>query len=57
MQQLQTKGGKMKTNMAINKLNAVVQYNKFIKDLERADHYYSFLRKTAKWSKKWYCIC
>jgi hypothetical protein len=55
MQQLQTKGGKMKTNMEIKKLYAVVQYNKFIKDIERADHYlsyYSVLRKTAESSKK-----
>jgi hypothetical protein len=46
MQQLQTKGEKTKTNMEINKLNAVVQYNKFIKDTEKADHclsYYSVL--------------
>jgi len=36
-------------------MNAVVQYNKFIKGMERADQYlsfYSVLRKTVKWSKK-----
>jgi len=49
-----------KTNMEIKKPYAVVQYNKFMKGLDRADQYlscYSVLRKTVKWSKKWYCIC
>jgi len=43
------------TNMEIKKPYAVVQYNKFIKDLDRADQhlsYYSVLKKTVKWSKK-----
>ena len=33
----------------------VVQYNKFMKGIDRADQYlsfYSFLKKTVKWSKK-----
>jgi len=37
------------------KLYALVQYNKFIKAVDRADQYlsfYSVLRKTVKWSKK-----
>ena len=41
--------------MEINKPYAVVQYNKFMKGLDRADQYlsfYSVLRKTVKWSKK-----
>jgi len=49
-----------KTNMEIKKPYAVSQYNKFIKGIDRADQYlsfYSVLRKTVKWSKKWYCIC
>ena len=50
-----------KTNIEIKKPYAVVQYNKFMKGVERADQYlsyYSVLRKTVKWSKeKWYCIC
>ena len=49
-----------KTNMEIKKPYAVVQYNKFMKGVDRADQYlsyYSVLRKTVKWSKKWYCIC
>jgi len=44
-----------KTNMEIKKPYAVVQYNKFMKGVDRADQYlsyYSFLRKTVKWSKK-----
>ena len=44
-----------KTNMEIKKPYAVVQYNKFIKDIDRADQYlsyYSVLKKTKKWSKK-----
>jgi len=43
-----------KTNMEIKKSYAVVQYNKFMKGVDRADQYlsyYSVLRKTAKWSK------
>jgi hypothetical protein len=49
-----------KTNMEIKNPYAVVQYNKFIKGIDRADQYlsfYSVLRKTVKWPKKWYCIC
>ena len=41
--------------MEIKKPYAVGQYNKFIKDVDRADQYLSFssvLRKTVKWSKK-----
>jgi len=44
-----------KTNMEIKKPYAVVQYNKFMKGIDRADQYpsyYSFLRKTVKWSEK-----
>jgi len=44
-----------KTNMEIKKPYAVVQYNKFMKGLDRADQYFSYyfvLRKTVKWSKK-----
>ena len=44
-----------KTNVEIKKPYAVVQYNKFMKGVERADKYlsfYSVLRKTVKWSKK-----
>ena len=44
-----------KTNMEIKKPYAVVQYNKFMKDVDRADQYlsyYSVLRKTVKWLKK-----
>ena len=44
-----------KTNMEIKKPYVVVQYNKFMKGLDRADQYlsyYSVLRKTVKWSKK-----
>jgi hypothetical protein len=50
-----------KTNMEIRKPYAIVQYNKFVKDLDRADQhlsYYSILKKTVKIVKKmWYCIC
>jgi len=44
-----------KTNMEIMKPYAVGQNNKFIKGVDRADHYlsfYSVLSKTVKWSKK-----
>ena len=44
-----------KTNMEITKTYAVVEYHKFIKDVDRADQYltyYSVLKKTVKWSKK-----
>jgi hypothetical protein len=44
-----------KTNVEIKKPYAVVQYNKFIKDVQRADQYltyYSVLKKNVKWSKK-----
>ena len=40
-----------KTNMEIKNPYAVVQYNKFIKDVDRADQYlsyYSVLKKTVK---------
>jgi hypothetical protein len=40
-----------KTNMEINKPFVVVQYNKFIKGIDRADQYLSVssvLRKTVK---------
>ena len=43
------------TNMEIKKPYVVVQYNKFIKGVDRADQYltyYSVLKKTVKWSKK-----
>jgi len=43
------------TNMEINKPCAVVQYNKFMKGIDRADQYlsyYSVLRKTVKWLEK-----
>ena len=43
------------TNTEIKKPYAIVQYNKFIKDIDRADQhlsYYSILKKTVKWSKK-----
>jgi hypothetical protein len=49
-----------KTNMEIKEPYAVVQYNKFIKGVHRADQYLIFspvLRKTVKWLKKWYCTC
>jgi len=41
-----------KTNMEIKKPYALVQYNKFMKGVDRADQYlsyYSVLRKTVKW--------
>jgi hypothetical protein len=41
-----------KTNMEIKKRYSVVQYNKFMKGIERADQYlscYSVLRKTVNW--------
>jgi hypothetical protein len=44
-----------KTEMEIKKPYGVVPYNKFIKGIDREDQYlsyYSFLRKTVKWSKK-----
>jgi len=44
-----------KTNMEVNKPYVVVQYNKLMKDIDRADQYlsfYSVLRETVKWSKK-----
>jgi hypothetical protein len=44
-----------KTNMEIKKPYAIVQYNKFINDVDRADQhlsYYSVLKKIVKWSKK-----
>jgi hypothetical protein len=44
-----------KTNKEIKKPDAVAQYNKFTKGIDRADRslsYYSVLRKTVKLSKK-----
>ena len=44
-----------KTNVEIKKPYAIVQYNKFMKGVDRADQYlsyYSILRKSVKWSKK-----
>ena len=44
-----------KISMEIKKPYAVVQYNKFMKSIDRADQYlryYSFLRNTVKWCKK-----
>jgi len=44
-----------KTNMEIKKPYAVIQYNEFLKGVNRADqylNYYSVLRKCVKWSKK-----
>ena len=44
-----------KINIEIEKPYAVVQYNKSMNGIDRADQYlsyYSVLRKTAKWSKK-----
>ena len=41
-----------KTNLEIKKSNAVFQYNKFIKGIERKDQYpsyYSVLRMSVKW--------
>jgi len=41
--------------MEVKKPYAVVQYNKFIKDVDRADQYlsyYSHLKKTVRWSKR-----
>jgi hypothetical protein len=44
-----------KTNLEIKKPYAIVQYDKFMKGVDRADQYlsyYSILRKSVKWSKK-----
>ena len=44
-----------KTNMEMKKPYAVIQYNKFMKGVDRADQYlsyYSVLRKCVKWSEK-----
>ena len=44
-----------KTNMEIKKPYTVVLYNKFIKEVDRADQYlgyYSVLKRILKWSKK-----
>jgi hypothetical protein len=44
-----------KTNVEIKKPYAVVQYNKFMKGIDRADQHLSYcsgLRKNVKWSKK-----
>ena len=52
---MNTRRRDMKTNVEVKKPNAVVQYSKFMKAIDRADHYltyYSVLRETVKWSKK-----
>jgi hypothetical protein len=44
-----------KTKIEIKKPYAIVQYNKFMKGVDRADQYlsyYSILRKSVRWSKK-----
>ena len=44
-----------KTNIEIRKPYAVVQCNKFMEGIDKADQYlsyYSFLRKTVKWWEK-----
>jgi len=44
-----------KTDMEIKKPYAVFHYSKFMKAIGRADQYlsyYSFLRRTVKWSKE-----
>jgi hypothetical protein len=44
-----------KSNLEVKKLQCVVQYNKFMKGVDRADQYlsyYSIQRKTGKWLKK-----
>jgi hypothetical protein len=44
-----------KTNTEIKKPDAVGQYNKFIKGIDKADQYlsyYSVVRKTVKWLEK-----
>ena len=49
------KDRKTSTEIRVKKPYAVIQYNKFVKDLDRADQhlsYYSVLKKTVKWSKK-----
>ena len=43
------------TGEDIMKPNCIVEYNKYMKGVDRADQYlsyYSFVRKTVKWSKK-----
>jgi hypothetical protein len=50
----------MKTNLEIKKPYTMVQYNKFMKDVDRADQYfsyYSILRKSVNGRKSWYCVC
>jgi hypothetical protein len=49
-----------KTNVALKKLYVIVQYNKFVKGVDRTEQYliyYSVLRKIIKCLKRWYCIC
>ena len=46
-----------KRNMEIKKLYAVVQYNKFIKDVDRADQYLSSEENCKMVKKRWYYIC
>ena len=44
-----------KTSMEIKKPYSIIQYNKFMMGVDRADQYlsyYSILRKSVKWSKK-----
>jgi hypothetical protein len=48
-----------KTKMEIKKPYLLGQYNKFIKDVHRTDQYlsyYSVLKETVKWPKRWYRI-
>jgi hypothetical protein len=50
-----TRQNERKTNMEIKKPYTVVQYNKCMKGIDRADQYlsfYSVLRNTVKWSIK-----
>jgi len=49
-----------KTNLEIKRSYSIVQYSKFMKNIGRTDQYlsfYSFLRKTVNWLKRWFCIC
>jgi hypothetical protein len=50
-----TRQKERKTNMEIKKPYTVVQYNKFMKGIDRVDQYlsfYSVVRNTVKWSIK-----
>ena len=46
-----------KTDMEIKKPYAIVQYNKFMKDIDRADQYLSYYSVLKKTAKSWYFIC